>query len=57
MTQETRVVRKVAGCVSCRISVATHVKDTIQAIVRTEIKMCVCVGGAFNANVIFYNFQ
>lgn len=53
MTQETRVVRKVAGCVSCRISVATHVKDTIQAIVRTEIKMCVCVGGAFNANVIF----
>lgn len=44
MAVETRVVRKVAGRVPCRISVATHVKDTIQAIARTDIKMCVCVG-------------
>lgn len=44
MTEETRVVRKAAGCVLRRISVATHVKDTMQAIVKTEIKMCMCVG-------------
>lgn len=43
MTLETRVVRKVAERIPCRISVTTYMKNTVQAIERAEIKMCVCV--------------
>lgn len=56
MTLETRVVRKVAEHIPCRISVTTYMKNTVQAIERAEIKMCVCVCPV-NANITFYNLQ